>query len=514
MQREREYVEDRIIPPSIIESTGEYVLPDYETDVRKILYTSSVPMGVELYFNNGRLEGVGEIKHVVVYTDNEDKISSSTFTTEYEISVKCDCKNYINHSECVRVVSSSVRLMGPRKMNVKTALELSLMLNEGRVITSCLECDPEEVETLEKTVSVKRTEILKTDKMDYEQTAATFEGAIEDEVKVLLVSADAGMPSISYEGSEIEIDGEYTVAALISVSDEIPVIYEVKIPYNRKITTDIPLNDKQMQTRDYIQKLEAKVEADENGASVRVYLTAFSRVFVPLVEQVSLVKDGFIRGYESVQSFEDMTYPLSVLSKPLDFDIESKAAFDSLDLGEVRNIVVVSATLRDSSVETKGNTAEVKGDVRFSGIACQVNEESNLEFVPFRFDACFAENVNNYSQNPEKLINDLHLCASSASALVEEDGIRFGAKVFGNLSSFARVSESVLSSIEPTEEYSFDEEGVITVYYPSSGETLFDIAKKFSRPVASIAEDNKLTVDVMNGDISDSCGKLLILNDN
>jgi hypothetical protein len=51
------------------------------------------------------------------------------------------------------------------------------------------------------------------------------------------------------------------------------------------------------------------------------------------------------------------------------------------------------------------------------------------------------------------------------------------------------------SSYLTDEEYLRDE-SVVTVYYPDSTESLFDIAKRFHTSVSSIAENNRLTQSV------------------
>ena len=76
---------------------------------------------------------------------------------------------------------------------------------------------------------------------------------------------------------------------------------------------------------------------------------------------------------------------------------------------------------------------------------------------------------------------------------IDENGIAVMGEISASVSILADKRQRCLGASYVTDdEYNLDD-SVITVYYPDSTESLFDIAKKFHTSVGAIAESNRLT---------------------
>ena len=109
------------------ETGADYSLPDYNGDVRKILFTEAKVRPSGSFENGENIDFSGIIVYNLVYSDSENRINSVSFTSDYDQSVKC-----AEGSEpiCVDTVVSgfSVRLLGPRKLSAKATLNSKVLL--------------------------------------------------------------------------------------------------------------------------------------------------------------------------------------------------------------------------------------------------------------------------------------------------------------------------------------------------------------------------------------------------
>ena len=78
-----------------------------------------------------------------------------------------------------------------------------------------------------------------------------------------------------------------------------------------------------------------------------------------------------------------------------------------------------------------------------------------------------------------------------------EDGCAMAsAEIFASVSVLADKRQRSLSASYITDEEYISDDSVVTVYYPDTQESLFDIAKKFHTSVGAIAQSNRLTETV------------------
>ena len=70
-----------------VESTAEYVLPDYLGDVRKILFTSASVRPAGKLVGGDRVECSGIVAYNMIYLDAEDNLSSAEFTSDFDYSL-------------------------------------------------------------------------------------------------------------------------------------------------------------------------------------------------------------------------------------------------------------------------------------------------------------------------------------------------------------------------------------------------------------------------------------------
>jgi hypothetical protein len=79
---------------------------------------------------------------------------------------------------------------------------------------------------------------------------------------------------------------------------------------------------------------------------------------------------------------------------------------------------------------------------------------------------------------------------------VDGDKILLGAEVFFAISAFGRDSVSAVSTVIPGEALEREDRATIRVYYPVSGETLWQIGKRYHKSCRDLAEENGIALEV------------------
>jgi hypothetical protein len=90
---------------------------------------------------------------------------------------------------------------------------------------------------------------------------------------------------------------------------------------------------------------------------------------------------------------------------------------------------------------------------------------------------------------------------SHARGYVDADNVLGSAKMNISLAVISSESKRILDTFVAREDLPFEKRrSRISVYYPSEGETLFSVAKKFHTTSTKVALDNSLTEAVSSGE--------------
>jgi hypothetical protein len=91
---------------------------------------------------------------------------------------------------------------------------------------------------------------------------------------------------------------------------------------------------------------------------------------------------------------------------------------------------------------------------------------------------------------------EVRCSCGSQNARVDGDKILLGAEVFFAISAFGRDSVSAVSTVIPGEALEREDRATIRVYYPVSGETLWQIGKRYHKSCRDLAEENGIALEV------------------
>ena len=140
------------------ESGVEYVLPDYNGDVRKILYSEATLRPAGRFVGEDGVEFSGQIAYKVIYSDSENKISSAEFFSDYDMKVKALPEGLVDADCLVRISNFAIRLLGPRKFSAKSSIVAETLITGKKVLEPRMwdKAKEWEIQTKEKTFNVRK----------------------------------------------------------------------------------------------------------------------------------------------------------------------------------------------------------------------------------------------------------------------------------------------------------------------------------------------------------------------
>ncbi len=495
------------------ETGSDYSLPDYNGDVRKILYTEAKVRPSGSFENGENVDFSGIIVYNFVYSDSENRINSVSFTSDYDQSVKC-----AEGSEPITVDTSvsnfSVRLLGPRKLTAKATLSSRILLarKEGQNVEGSAFDGAQAPEADNVFVNAMSASCSERSEREYAEELIRLDGVGADSVEIIYSGAECIIDSITAEDGGATIRGSIRINALVKSDDGAIRRAEKTMKIDENIPFDFPSGAERFSAKADLSSVRCSVNADESGSSVVANVIAEYSVEAYGNESATLTTDVYRCDGETENEYTDYKY-LELLTLVSEKDEHSsKTAREGIEIENLREIICLGAQAKISSCERCDEGICLTGEIQYSGIACGVDEKENPCYLPFKASLPFEKNVNTNCQNNKKMQIYPSVMCYDPNATIDETDIYVKCLMQIKLFVCEEKCEKILASSELVASGESDDRGAkIVVYYPEKGEKLFEIAKKFHTTVEKISTDNSISRSVsFDGENTLSERKLLI----
>ena len=497
MQTEKEYLSGRDICALRCESVGEYTLPDYNGDVKKVLAVKTKIFPAGKFVGDDSLEFSGSVGYDIVYVDGENMVTHAEFSTDYDGAVRINSQTYVDSDVRTSVASCSMRLIGPRKLSVKCSLDNDVRITEKKTYEILGDAfDEYEPELSTKTVSVFAQFFGVGEAKEVNEEILNIDGAIADEVEILLTDAEFILDSLERSDDEVEVKGSVRVTLLYRNGDETPRIAVKEIPIDEDIDAEGVMSLESLDARAEITSLKSRVDPTEDGVSLNVTFTVLPEVYGVKNTDLEVVCDAYLRERGTENDYSEFGYTEHLCTEMTEERFDVKASLSELGIENTGDVIWSESSARVENCEIEDDGVKISGEIRFSGIACQVSEEQGHSYFPIKFTLPFIQNVNSSCQKHDNMHANCSVSTSDTKIEFDENSAHASCTLSTAVTlSSQRRQRCLGSSYLTDEEYSRDE-SIVTVYYPDSSETLFGIAKKFHTSVSSIAENNRLAQSV------------------
>ena len=497
-----EYLKCESVRETHTDSQSEYTLPDYNSDVRKILYTSAQIYPSGKFVGDGEIEFSGIIVYNLIYSDPENKICSISFTSDYDYAVKCDSERY---KDCIcdaRVANYAIRVVGPRRISAKASVSASVrMCEEQEVVTNGSAFSSEETpEVMCERARVRASFSSGNAEREYAESIAKLEGAIVDEVSVIYTGAEVVSSEAALSNDGVMISGNLKLSSVIKNGEEPAYLVEKNLPIDEKIAFEGVSLDMALIPELSVSSLKANVNPDDSGCEVVLSAILEMHVRGERNQDIELISDAYMKECEVSNSYDNFTYTelCSVIKEKRPQTVELSRS--ELDSAELREVVFISATPRLESVISTSEGVRLSGELKYAGVALEICDDGSCSYIPLKFSTNFEENVNIDFQNMDKMRYEVKASCISATATLDADKLYASADLCFDIVALSDVTRRIISSSEAMSDISSKScTAQVVVYYPDSDDTLFSVAKRYRTTVSKLARDNSIDVQTMGG---------------
>ncbi len=496
-----------------VESSTEYVLPDYLGDVKKVLSVSASAIPSGRFAGDDNVELSGIVVYDVLYADTDGMLSKLSLTSDYDFSAPVVSEEYMDSTATPRVISSAVRFTGPRKLVARATVENSVVVLAEDVRSGMGDAFEEgrspEVDT--KYISEERLIFTSSQEREYAEEAERFSGLSGDDIEIIATSGTVKIYESIASENGVTVKGEMVITSIIRTEDQPPFAISKTIPFEENVTLEGARPDMQTLANAYLTSVASGVSEDEEGAVITVNAIAEFACFAAENKESSVICDAYLKDRDTEVKYENVSHTELVCMGNSDAEFLVSASRSDIGCEGIREIISLTCELGRVEMTASAHGAVLSGDAVIFGTATEFGEEGQLKYTPFKLTSPFSVNVNLGCQIPNDTVFDYKVDAYSVKPVIDAEMLSVKCDISVAYHAYVepcvrKVSEcNVVGECEYTSSPS-----TVTIYYPERGESLFDIAKKFHTSREKIASDNKLDSSVAFGFSDQTPDRILI----
>ncbi len=478
----------------------EYTLPDYLPDITRLLRVSAKAEHPEKYCSADSVEYDGKIIYNIIYATSEGEIRCAVFDADYSGAVNAqEIDDFSVVDVAVSTESVGCRLSSPRKLTVKCRLFANISICNAK--------------NTEPAIGGKASPDAEKD-LQYRKSKLEFCREIKAEEKNTPISedieADPGMPQIarivyvnlipsafdvrtsedkiSYSGAlmaEILYEGE--LGEYISLSREVPLsgtleaegVRDDSVAFCEVEATNITYRP---QTGEIGETKTIELDFDYS-----VYFRVFCKDFC------EITTDIYSLSYENSNEKETLRYLTLDSEKLFNFSFNESAEFEEKEFSRV---ICASAQACITTVEKSGTKTAVGGNVSFSVIL----GGENGAFIGKTFNFPFKAETD-AGRFAELFCHIANACTGEVGARIVGEKIYFDTEITVSLALFGEKEAETLRSSTIFTDHPIDSKpsSQIVLYYPTRGEDLWSVAKKYNTTVEKLCALNGGAKEPLSG---------------
>ena len=486
------------------EVTAEYNLPDYLPDVNRLLKVSARVVDHGSYLSGENAEYDGKLRFSVLYATGEGSLKEAEFETDYAGSMPvmgllADC-DFEMDAAAGGVIC---RLQNPRKLIAKAKVTLTVTvmapISTMPVVSGRLSAE-EEAAMQSRIQAVNSVTVFTAEEvgtaisedLELEASMPSIAEIVSVELDPLVTDIKTTEKSLSYKG-EILTHILYLAKTENEEADApaapLYVTYHAKIPIAGEISSDRPM-ERPVPTADVkIENLEYRTQENSFGESRTFELDFEYSVMAKIYEneENEITTDMYSTDYESASETEKLSFETVLLSRDFNFSVRGTLPRDDKDFD---SIVLTSAAASVDSMEKQGNKLIFSGNADVSAI---LHNGAGIYLsrsftVPFRAET-----------DASRVGEDFHAISDASvltvSGRMDEDAVLCDLEILISYVLFEKHEETYIRTCNVYKDrpVSRADDTMLTLYYPTADDTLWDVAKKYSTTVPELLSANNMT---------------------
>lgn len=504
---EAKYQRETGAPGTVIESHGEYHLPDYAGDMRKILCASARILPAGKFRGASDVQFGGAVQYDFWYLDAENKLTHESFSTDYEFS--CPHGGTGDGAASVSVVHFTLRPSGPRRITAKATLQARVSLREDAEYALESAVDASKLFTAEKTVSVSGMQFSSPYEREYAESIS-IPSAYADGAEVTFCEGTVQLEEVSADTDAVSVRGSYALSAILMGEGLTPLRICEVYTLDERISFEGCTQDMSALADGFFTSLTATLHSEAEGEpSVRFHgicelcATAYKNT------ELSVVEDAFAEGGGADVESEPLSYEHFGFVKNVLRTVEL-----ALPLCEGEDVLPdgifhTSVLLKNEAHEIGTGELHYTAEAQICTLGYSTDESGELHYAAHKQAVPFSLSV----PLGEALLSDgkllVEACVGVTEGRVDDGAIAVRFLLTLRIVNCAQREILCVRRVLAGEKTAGCSEPCFAVCYPAEGETLWSVAKRYGVSPASVAAINKLSAPV-SGEIGTLPEMLLI----
>lgn len=459
---------------------GEFTVPDYLPEIEKLLSAECAVAPDGIYLKHGGSAGItaeqsGEVSFGVIWQGGESESpTGAVFRCDYDNTAALGAFPAESTPRCRAVTSvESVfcRVTGPRKLSLRARLSSRIVAAAETDLTPPSECASDSVETLTEEIT-SAVSVLGSSRDLYASVDIAAHGAplyCRGGVRV-----DSCSPS---SPSECRLTGEILLTCFFA-ADGAVLSESASVPFDETVAIDLPSDmtfDSAAFCRGFGTVTSVSLREGETSAVADVTYDLFAEVLFSSAGDA--VRDAYSTSAPSSAEYRELDYSavLACASSPL--SVNERTA-----ISRAGRVELVTGNAAVESVRAEKGKLRLSGSLTGTALIKTDGERENVPYtVPWSCELPLAKDAA-ACENPD-YVADVSVLSVSGRA----DGeLSVSAELFVSVTATAPKRVSVLGALSVNASQSAPDHA-IHVCYPTVGEGVWEIAKRFRVPVAEVA---------------------------
>lgn len=486
MNESKQWEQDGRGGMSVTEATGEYTLPDYLPEVKRILRVDCQVLSCQSYATENEVEAGGALRYSVLYTDKEGALASASLDGTYvgRVPTQTGAKATVIPA----LESASCRPLGPRHLAMKANIRLHPFATVTRTADTPIPEGCGEVETLRKVFPTSHTCYLHTG-----DVPLTMEFRVESGSRVMSADARFLPREVGCEEGGMSVKGEVWISCLLTNAQGIPYTVKGKIPVEESLSDPDVGEGAQGVVTGTVREMSVTVSEGEGDASLLV--DAFLDLWGVTGEntEVSVITDLYGMSYSMTAGTAPMTSRQYVGMYTGNFTVDGSHDTAGMECRPDSRVLDARGVATVQDVRRTGEEIAVDGEVKVSCITHGEEGYAPANFVlPFRVR--FAER----NPLPEDTVWQALPECISCHARMDGDRIACECELMFTLIASRQETGHLLSDVTVDADHPLTREcGVVKAVYLTDGDSLWSIAKRYRVSVEEIARGNSLPDEIL-----------------
>lgn len=471
---------ERALP---FEITAECTLPDYRSEISRLLWVRPTILPPERFIGGGKAEFSGKILFETLYTGPDGMLYGADHEQGYSFSLPLEGSYATEEAEpfATPVIDAVIsRVTGPRRITVRCRshahvygfAQKELGLRQRGLpqdVAPHLLCDAVDVGFA---IGGGREELLLSDHV-----------ACEEDERIICARGSVLLPDVHAATDEVCVCGEALITVLSSREEAgLPSVRERRIPFECRVPLEGVRPDHGVLANGTVGRIEWSVENGRLLLSPQLILTVEAQKNAP----ITVCRDAFLPGQRAEYRFEELSAWQAGSCCSRHFSINAERPAEELGIGEDLEIIdhACEAEITEKSAES--------GKLVLCGkLQCHLLCRRGGEI-------CTQDAVFPFRLLPGYGAQDTFADCRVASCRIRAQGgvLRADAELQLALRDALPLPLHALceATFTPCEKKA---RAAIELYYPAARESLWDVAKKHGVSPEALAEANGLVADAL-----------------